>query len=80
MPLVSILAQAPFEKWRIDFVGPIVLASRNGQKWYILIAMDYITKQAEAIATKIDSANTIATFLYENIIIRFGCPRELVSD
>jgi hypothetical protein len=31
-PLVSILAQAPFEKWGIDFVGPIAQASRNGQK------------------------------------------------
>ena len=37
-------------------------------------------KWAEAMATKTDSANTVATFLYENIITRFGCPRELVSD
>lgn len=42
--------------------------------------MDYITKWAEVVATKIDSANIVATFLYENIITRFGCPQELVSD
>jgi len=80
MPLVPILAQAPFEKWGIDFVGPIAPASRNGQKRYILVATDYVTKWAKAMATKMDNANTVATFLYENIITRFGCPRELVSD
>ena len=80
MPLVPILAQAPFEKWGIDFVGPIAPASRNGQKRYILVATDYVTKWAEAKATKTDNASTVATFLYENIITRFGCPKELVSD
>ena len=80
MPLVPILAQAPFEKWGIDFVGPIAPASRYGQKHYILVATDYVTKWAEAAATKNDNANTVATFLYENIITHFGCPKELVSD
>lgn len=31
------------------------------------------------MAIKIDIANTIATFLFENIITRFGCPKELIS-
>ena len=35
MPLIPILAQAPFEKWGIDFVGPIAPATRHGQKRYI---------------------------------------------
>ena len=80
MPLVLILAQAPFEKWGFDFIGPIAPVSLYGQKRYILVATDYVTKWAEAVATKTDNANTIATFLYENIITRFGCPKELVSD
>jgi transposase InsO family protein len=80
MPLISILVQAPFEKWGIDFIGPIASVSRIGQKRYILVATDYVTKWAEAIATKIDNASTVATFLYENIITRFGCPKELVSN
>jgi transposase InsO family protein len=45
-----------------------------------LVATEYVTKWAEAIATKNDDADTIARFLYENIITRFGCPKELVSD
>ena len=44
MPLVPILAQAPFEKWGIDFVGPIAPTSKNGQKHYILVATDYVIK------------------------------------
>ena len=80
MPLIPILAQAPFEKWGIDFVGPISPASRYGQKRYILVATDYVTKWAEAEAVKSDDAATVARFMYEHIITRFGCPKELVSD
>lgn len=80
MPLVPILAQIPFEKWGIDFVGPIAPPSRRGQKRYILVATDYVTKWAEASAVQNDNAGTVARFLYENIITRFGCPKELVSD
>ena len=39
-----------------------------------------MTKWAKAVATKTDNATTVATFLYENIITCFGCPKELVSD
>ena len=80
MPLHPILAQVPFEKWDIDFVSPIKPPSRNGRKRYILVATKYVTKWAEAIATKTDDVDTVAKFLYENIIARFDCPKELVSD
>ena len=39
-----------------------------------------MTKWAEAVTTKTNNANTIATFLYENIIMHFGCAKELDSD
>ena len=39
-----------------------------------------MTKWAEALATKTDDAKTVAKFIYENIITRFGCPKELGSD
>ena len=32
------------------------------------------------MATKIDDAKTVAKFIYENIITRFGCPKESLSD
>ena len=41
---------------------------------------DYVTKWAEARATRMADALATAQFLYENIITRFGCPLEIVSD
>lgn len=80
MPLTPILAQIPFEKWGIDFVGLIKPPSLQGQKRYILVATEYVTKWVEAVATKKDDAQTVANFIYENIITIFGCPKEIVSD
>ena len=39
-----------------------------------------MSKWVEALATKIDDAKTVAKFINENIITRFGCPKQLVSD
>lgn len=47
---------------------------------YIVVAMEYLTKWAEAKAVKTDLAAHAATFMYENIISRFGCPKILISD
>jgi transposase InsO family protein len=80
MPLTPILALAPFEKWGIDFVGPINPPSRHGRHRYILVATDYATKWAEAEATKTNDKVIVAKFLRENIMARFGCPKELMSD
>ena len=47
---------------------------------YIVVATEYLTKWAEAKAVKTDTAAHAATFMYENIITRFGCPKIVVSD
>jgi hypothetical protein len=36
----------PFEKWALDFVGPI--SPMSCRKNYILVCMDYVTKWGEA--------------------------------
>jgi transposase InsO family protein len=79
-PLTPILPLSPFEKWGIDFVGPISPAARASRSRYIILATDYATKWVEAKATRGNDAATAATFLFENIITRFGCPLEIVSD
>ena len=47
---------------------------------YIIIAVEYLTKWAEAKVIKAADAKQTAIFLHENIISRFGCPKILVSD
>lgn len=68
----------PFEKWAIDFVGPIEPSSHG--KSYILVCTDYATKWVEAKAKKHAKDNKVAEFLYESIFTRFGVPRELVTN
>ena len=80
MPLSMNLATQPFEKWEIDFVGPISPAAINSQARYIIVATDYFTKWAEAKATRKADARSTAKFLYEQVISHNRCPLELISD
>ncbi|GET04491.1 putative integrase core domain protein [Rhizophagus clarus] len=51
----------------IDFVEPLPATERNNR--YIIIAIDYFTKWPEAKATEKDNAETVAEFIYEEIIL-----------
>eukprot|EP00253_Pinus_taeda_P010386 PITA_10386 len=68
----------PFEQWALDFVGPINPPS-NGKR-YIIVCMDYVTKWAEAKAVRKATKDTMVTFLFEEIIVRYGVPRQIVTD
>ena len=78
-PLTPIIPLAPFEKWGVDFIGPINPVTARKKK-YIILATDYATKWVEAKATRRNDALTAATFIFEEIMMRFGHPLELVSD
>src|SRR6266508_3268980 len=67
-----------FERWGIDIVGPLPI-TREGNR-YIVVAMDYFSRWPEARPLKAANAETVATFIYEEIICRFGAPRILQSD
>lgn len=80
MPIYPILPLQPFAKWGLDFVGPIKPKAHPSNCEYIIVATDYFTKWPEAKALRTNSAAEVARFLYQNIMTRFGCPVELVSD
>ena len=78
-PLTPILPISPFEKWGIDFVGLINPVSTRRNR-YIILATDYATKWVEARPTRKNDTAMAATFLFEEIMMRFGHPLEIVSD
>ncbi|GAU39930.1 hypothetical protein TSUD_275300 [Trifolium subterraneum] len=77
MPLQSILEVEVFDCWGIDFVGPFPSSFSNE---YILVAVDYVSKWVEAIASPNADGKTVIKFLKKNIFTRFGTPRVLISD
>jgi transposase InsO family protein len=69
-----------FEKWAIDFVGPINPPGKRTGARYIITATEYLTRWAEAREVKDYSATTTVRFIFDDIITRFGCPKILMSD
>ena len=66
-----------FDCWGIDFMGPLPSSYRNV---YILVAVDYVSKWVEAIATPKDDVRVMIKFLKKNIFSRFEVLRALISD
>jgi hypothetical protein len=77
MPLNPILEVEVFDVWGIDFMGPFPVS--NGYS-YILVAVDYVSKWAEAIPTKSNDHKIVCKFIRNNIFSRFGMPRAIISD
>ena len=78
MHLQPQLVVEPFDRWALYFVGPINPHSR--QKSYILVCTKYMTKWAEAVALVKANDQAVIDFLYGEIFIRFGVPKEVVTD
>jgi len=77
MSLQCLLEVEVFDCWGIDFVGPFPFSFANE---YILLAIDYVSKWVEAIASPKADSKTVIKFLKKNIFTRFGTPRVLISD
>ena len=78
MPLQPQVTFKPFDKWDMDFIGPIDPPSK--QKQYIIVCTKYLTKWVEAKAIKVEREEKVAEFLRENVFYKFGYPRELITD
>ncbi len=69
-----------FDKWAIDFVGPINIPGKWTGARYIVMATKYLTRWVEEKLVRNCEATTPAQFIFENIISRFGFPVILMSD
>ena len=80
MSLISVNPSLKFENFSIDFIGPFPIPSKRTGARYIITAVEYITKWAEAEPVDTCSSEIAAKFIYENIITIFICPLTLIND
>jgi hypothetical protein len=68
----------PFDKWTLDFVGPINPSSYYNS--YILVCTYYVKKWMESKALSVVTKQEIMGFIHEEIFTRFRIPREIVTN
>ena len=68
----------PLQRWGIDLVGPLPTA--QGGYRYAIVAVEYFTKWIEAKPLVNITAAAVQRFFWQNIICRFGVPREITVD
>ena len=76
--LKSIYSPWLFHTWGIDILGPFPLAIR--QMKYLVVAIEYFTKWIEVEPVAQITVHKIQSFVWKNIVCRFGVPKRLVSD
>ncbi|XP_015939616.1 uncharacterized protein LOC107465138 [Arachis duranensis] len=76
MPQQPMLLCEIFDVWGIDFMGPF---SNSSGYLYILLAVDYVSKWVEVIPTRFNDANTIISFIRNNIVCCYGSPRAIAG-
>jgi hypothetical protein len=68
----------PFAKWGVDIVGPMP-PGKSGKK-FLLVAVDYFTKWAEAKAFATITTANVRKFLWSSVVCRFSIPHAFVTD
>ena len=78
-PGYSPSAVGVFTHWSIDFAGPFPVDAVTGHR-YIIVAVEWTTRWAEAETASDAAAATAAEFIYSRIIARYGCVQCIQSD
>ncbi|XP_021759473.1 protein NYNRIN-like [Chenopodium quinoa] len=77
MPQNPILELKIFDVWAIDFMGPFISSQGNR---HILVAVDYVSKWAEAVASPTNDSKVVVNLFKKVIFPRFGVPKAMISD
>eukprot|EP00253_Pinus_taeda_P024379 PITA_24379 len=77
-PLQLVAVAGPFAKWGIYFMT--CNPTSAGGHGYIIVAVDYFTKWAEAMPTLKNNGETTALFFFNHVVSRFDVPQAIVTD
>ncbi|CAM8910432.1 unnamed protein product [Rhodiola kirilowii] len=77
MPQKGIMEVEIFDVWGVDFMGPLPSSQGNS---FILVAVDYVSKWVEVIASPSCDAKVVIKMFKRIIFPRFGVPRAVISD
>ena len=67
-----------FQRWEIDIVGSLPM-TENGNR-YIIIMVDYFNRWPKDKPLRQANATSVVTFIYKEIVCRFGPPKVIQSD
>lgn len=76
--MASVLGPIPFVMWVVDIVG--ILPTSTKQAKYCIVSIDYMTKRVEAHPLATITKEVAKKFMLEQIILRFGIPKDCMSD
>jgi hypothetical protein len=77
-PMFPVITVGPFTKWGFDYTTCNPPLARG--HYYIIVAVNYFTKWVKSMPMFKDDGEIVALFLFNQIIARFGVPRENVTD
>jgi hypothetical protein len=77
-PLRSIRGGDVGDRWALDVAGPFPVA--DGGERYVIAALEYVTRYAVAKCVTQHTAESVAFFLMEDVVLKFGAFRELLTD
>ncbi|GMF39151.1 unnamed protein product [Phytophthora fragariaefolia] len=77
-PLRSIRGGDVGDRWALDVAGPFSVA--DGGERYVIAALEYVTRYAVAKCVTRHTAENVAVFLVEDVVLKFGIFRKLLTD
>jgi hypothetical protein len=77
IPPVLTMTPSLFQKVHVDVM--IMGVPSNGHQ-YVVSARDSLSRWLESKGLRSENASELGRFLLENIICRWGCPKEFVTD